>query len=102
MSFDWMPSVRESLAFLDMPAFVRLFQMRAPQIVWFLGAGASRAAGIKTANDMIWDFKQQLYRSQKRLPPTAIPDIGDAVVRNKLQRHFDQFGSYPPENSDDE
>ena len=57
---------------LDTPAFLRLFQLRAAQIMWFLGAGASRAAGIKTAGDMIWDFKQRLYRSQKRLTPSAI------------------------------
>jgi len=41
---------------LDTPAFLRVFQLRASQIMWFLGAGASRAAGIKTASDMIWDF----------------------------------------------
>src|SRR5690606_8596045 len=62
---------------LDTPAFLRLFQLRASQIMWFLGAGASRAAGIKTAGDMIWDFKQRLYRSQKKLPPSAITDIGE-------------------------
>ena len=46
---------------LDTPAFLRLFQLRAAQIMWFLGAGASRSAGIKTAGDMIWDFKQRQY-----------------------------------------
>jgi len=48
---------------LDAPALLRLFQLRGAQIMWFLGAGASRSAGIKTAGDMIWDFKQRLYRS---------------------------------------
>ena len=51
---------------LDIPAYLRLFQLRSTQIMWFLGAGASRSAGIKTAGDMIWDFKQRLYRSQKK------------------------------------
>jgi hypothetical protein len=70
---------------MDVPAFLRLFQLRASQIMWFLGAGASRAAGIKTAGDMIWDFKQRLYRSQKKLPPSAITDIGEPSVQRKLQ-----------------
>jgi SIR2-like domain len=64
--------------------------------MWFLGAGASRAAGIKTAGDMIWDFKQRLYRSQKKLPPSAITDIGEPAVQRRLQAHFDSLGIYPP------
>lgn len=70
--------------------------------MWFLGAGASRAAGIKTAGDMIWDFKQHLYRSLKKLPPSAITDIGDASVRRKLQSHFDALGTFPPAGDETE
>ena len=73
---------------LDTPAFLRLFQLRAAQITCSLGAGSSRSAGIKTAGDMIWDFKQRLYRSQKKLPPSAITDIGEPAVQRKLQAHF--------------
>ena len=87
---------------LDIPAFLRLFQVRATQIMWFLGAGASRSAGIKTAGDMIWDFKQRLYRSQRKLPPSAITDIGEPEVRHKLQAHFDALGEFPPEGSETE
>lgn len=87
---------------LDTPAFLRLFQLRAAQIMWFLGAGASRAAGIKTAGDMIWDFKQRLYRSQKKLPPSAITDVGEPAVRRKLQAHFDALGGFPPAGSETE
>lgn len=87
---------------LDTPAFLRLFQLRAAQIMWFLGAGASRAAGIKTAGDMIWDFKQRLYRSQKKLPPSAITDIGETAVQRKLQAHFDALGGFPPAGSETE
>ena len=83
-----------------MPAFLRLFQLRSSQIMWFLGAGASRSAGIKTAGDIIWDFKQRLYRSQKKLPPTAITDIGEPAVQRKLQAHFDALGGFPPAGSE--
>jgi hypothetical protein len=70
--------------------------------MWFLGAGASRSAGIKTAGDMIWDFKQRLYRSQKKLPPSAITDIGEPAVRRKLQAHFDGLGTFPAAGSETE
>ncbi|MBI3759789.1 MAG: SIR2 family protein, partial [Deltaproteobacteria bacterium] len=87
---------------MDIPAFLRLFQLRAGQIAWFLGAGASRSAGIKTAGDMIWDFKQRIYRSEKKLPPSAITDIGDPAIRRKLQAYFDALGTFPPAGSESE
>jgi NAD-dependent SIR2 family protein deacetylase len=40
--------------------FARRFSLRAPNLMWLLGAGASASAGVPTASDMIWDFKQQL------------------------------------------
>ena len=51
---------------------------------------------------MIWDFKQRLYRSQKKLPPSAITDIGDPIVQRKLQGYFDALGSYPPFGTENE
>jgi hypothetical protein len=86
----------------DVPAFLRVYQMRATNIMWFLGAGASRAAGIQTAGDMIWDFKQRLYRSHKKLPPSAITDPGDPIVRQKLQQYFDSLEGFPAEGANDE
>ena len=83
------------------PFFVS-FSFVSAQIMWFLGAGASRSAGIKTAGDMIWDFKQRLYRSQKKLPPSAITDIGEPAVQRKLQAHFDGLGGFPPAGSETE
>jgi len=87
---------------IDVAGFLRLFQLRTANIMWFLGSGASRAAGIKTAGDMVWDFKERLYRSEKKLSPSAITDIGDPVVRRKLQAHFDALKSYPPIGAEEE
>lgn len=80
---------------MDVATFLRAYQMRSGNIMWFFGAGASRAAGIRTADDMIWDFKQNLYRSHKKLPPNAIADPGDPVVQRKLQRFFDDLPDFP-------
>jgi hypothetical protein len=66
---------------MDLPTFVRLFERRTAQIMWLLGAGASSAGGIKTAGDMIWEFKQKLYCSEKRLSPGAVIDLGNPAVR---------------------
>ena len=43
--------------------FARRFSLRARNLMWFLGAGASASAGLPTAMDMIWEFKQALFIS---------------------------------------
>ena len=87
---------------IDLAAFLRLFEVRGSRVMWFLGAGASRGAGVKTAIDMIWDFKRKIFLSEKRLPPNAITDIGEPEVRAKLQDHFDKSGKFPSRDSEDE
>ena len=85
---------------MDLPRFLRLFQMRTNQIMWLFGAGTSRSAGIKTAWDMIWDFKQKLYCSQKKVPLSAITDLSDPAVQRALQAHFDRVGGFPAAGSE--
>lgn len=64
--------------------------------MWFLGAGASAAAGIPTALDMIWEFKQQLFISQRRVSPKLVGDLSSPTIRAQLQAHIDSAGTFPP------
>lgn len=70
--------------------------------MWLLGAGASAAAGIPTAWDMIWEFKQQLYVSQRRVSPKQVADLANPAVRRELQSFIDGIGSLPAPDSPDE
>jgi SIR2-like domain len=88
--------------FLDVPTFLRKFEQRAAGLMWLLGAGASRASGIKTAGDMIWDFKSRLYRSGRKIPASAVSDLGDSQIRQLLQNFFDVSGAFPSLNSEEE
>lgn len=81
--------------FLAMATFLRKFEQRKSSLMWLLGAGASSASGIKTAGDMIWDFKARLYRSAKSVSASAVSDLGDERTRRILQDYFDKDGSYP-------
>ena len=63
--------------------------------MWFLGAGASASAGIPTAWQMIWEFKQQLFISQRKVPPTSVADLTNASIRQQIQAHIDGSGSLP-------
>lgn len=75
--------------------FARRFAMRANSLMWFLGAGASASAGIPTAADMIWEFKQQLYVSQRRISLKSISDLSNPAVRNQIQSFIDSTESLP-------
>jgi NAD-dependent SIR2 family protein deacetylase len=82
--------------------FARRFSRRGGNLMWLLGAGASAAAGIPTAWDMIWEFKQQLYVSQRRVSAKQVADLANPAVRRELQTFIDGIGSLPAPGSPDE
>ncbi len=82
--------------------FVRRFSLRAANLMWLLGAGASASAGIPTAGDMIWDFKQSLFVSQRRTSPQVVADLSSPVIRARLQAHVDSSGNLPALGAPDE
>ena len=57
--------------------FARRFAMRASNLMWLLGAGASASGGIPTAMDMIWEFKQKRYVSQRRVSSASVEDLSN-------------------------
>ena len=82
--------------------FARRFAMRSGALMWLLGAGASAAAGIPTAGDMIWDFKQQLFVSQRRVSLKSVGDLANSAVRNSLQSFVDGLDRFPSPGAPDE
>ena len=70
--------------------------------MWFLGAGASASAGVPTATDMIWEFKQRLFISQRKVTPQSVADLTNSVVRDQLQAHIDSLGHLPSQGEPDE
>lgn len=87
---------------MNLPDFLRLFPLRAPNIMWFLGAGASAAAGVPTAGHMIWDFKRRLYCAENRRPVQLSPDLADTAFRERLAQYFEAKPGFPPGGSDQE
>lgn len=81
--------------------FARRFSMR-PGLMWLLGAGTSAAAGIPTAGDMIWEFKQQLYVSQRRVSLKSVGDLASSAVRHALQSFIDSLDRFPAPGAPDE
>lgn len=82
--------------------FARRFSLRASNVMWLLGAGASASAGIPTASDMVWEFKQQLFISQRRVAQSAVADLSSPAIRAQLQAHIDSSQQLPSFGSADE
>ncbi len=87
---------------MSIDEFLRLYPLRAQNITWFLGAGASAAAGVPTAYDMIWDFKRSIYCAAERVSVRSCADLGDQAVRSRIQSYFGIENGYPDENSAEE
>ena len=64
---------------------------RSPRFAWFLGAGASRAAGLPTATDIIWDLKWRHYCREENQDIDRA-DLQNDAVRARVQSYFDARG----------
>ena len=82
--------------------FVRRFSLRSQNLMWLLGAGTSASAGVPTAIDMVWEFKQLLFASQRKVPRQVMADLSNPAVRAKLQAHIDSLCRLPPAGASDE
>ena len=87
---------------MNVSEFLRLYPMRAPNIMWLLGAGASAAAGISTAYHMIWEFKRTIYCSTQRVPLGACSDLSNPLIRSRIQGHFNSLPGAPVADSAEE
>ncbi|MGH7065039.1 MAG: hypothetical protein ACREET_13260 [Stellaceae bacterium] len=75
--------------------FARRFPMRAGNLMWLLGTGASVAAGVPTAWGMIGEFKQQLCVSQHSISPKSVAVLANPGVRASLQAFIDGRDRFP-------
>jgi NAD-dependent SIR2 family protein deacetylase len=84
------------------PEFLRAYHARTANLMWFLGAGASAAASIPTADNLIWQFKRSIFCTQQRSSLRLFDDLSSENVRNRLNRYFAETGSFPSPGSPDE
>lgn len=73
---------------------------RPDKFAWFLGAGASRTAGLPTASDIIWDLKRRYYRQEENREVSP-QDIQNDAIRTRIQEFMDARG-FPPLWADEE
>lgn len=71
--------------------FLGHFVQNARQLMWFLGAGTSRTAGMPTATDITWDLKRKYYCLQEN-QDLQTHDINNQSIKRKLQDYLDSKG----------
>ena len=77
--------------------FARRFSVRGANLMWLLGAGASNAAGLPTAHDLMVEFKRMLYVSQSG-QSVRPGDLAELAIRNRIEAHVESLGL--PESGD--
>jgi hypothetical protein len=85
---------------MDQEKFTSVFCARPQNFAWFLGAGASRAAGLPTATDIIWDLKRQYYCREENQEITR-QDVQNSAVRDRIQSFMEARG-FPGQWTDSE
>lgn len=85
---------------LSLAEFTEFYCQRPANFAWFLGAGASRSAGLPTASDLIWILKLRYYcRTENQ--DIDRQDLQLDSVKAKIQSYMDSLG-FPAEWADDE
>ena len=85
---------------LNQSDLIDAVSMRPQNFMWFLGAGTSRAAGLPTALDIIWDLKRRYYCREEN-QDIAQHDVQNEAIRERIQNFMDARG-FPPEGTDGE
>lgn len=86
--------------FIDQKELIGIVSAKPQNFAWFLGAGASRSAGLPSATDLLWDLKRHYYCREENQEITR-QDIQNDAVRDRIQSFMESRG-FPTEWADKE
>ena len=69
----------------ELEKFIIHYLQNSTQIMWFLGAGASRSSGIPTAWDIIWELKCRIYCLAQGKTFSNYSDYTSPAIRDEVQ-----------------
>lgn len=89
-------SVRHSVRVqhVDLHAFARVWSVQRQRLAWLIGAGASAAAGIPTAGQIVDDLLVRMYASAFQTVRSSI-DTADPAVMASIRAYFDGRNGMP-------
>ena len=80
---------------IDQNELIGVISAKPQNFTWFLGAGASRSAGLPSASDILWDLKRHYYCREENQEITR-QDIQNDRVRERIQSFMESRG-FPAE-----
>jgi hypothetical protein len=80
--------------------FTSVYCAKPDNFAWLIGAGASRAAGLPTASDLLWDMKKRYYAREENQAVDR-QDIQNRAVRERIQSFVASRG-FPAEGDEGE
>jgi len=88
---------------LPLDALIRSIGVnKATSHLIFLGSGASVSSGVPSAEQCIWEWKRNIFLTKTPGLEEQFSEISLAGVRQRIQKWFDQQGTYPREGDPDE
>ncbi|MFC1991118.1 SIR2 family protein [Chloroflexota bacterium] len=80
--------------------FISHFVQNAQHLMWFLGAGTSRTAGIPSATDIVWELKRKYYCLHENQDLQS-HDIHNKAIQRKIQNYLDSKGFPSPMSAEE-
>ncbi|MCX5998108.1 MAG: SIR2 family protein, partial [Chloroflexi bacterium] len=98
-----MGSDGENSIILSLDALVRSIGVnKSTSHLVFLGSGASVSSGVPSAEQCVWEWKRNIFLTKNPGLEEQFSEISLIGVRQRIQRWFDQQGTYPSEGDRDE
>lgn len=76
---------------MEQSEFTERFVARPQVFAWFLGAGASRSAGLPTATDILWDMKRRFYCREENQDIDR-QDLQSDAIQQRIQSFMESRG----------
>jgi NAD-dependent SIR2 family protein deacetylase len=88
---------------IEQSELLRIFAVQtSPNLMFFLGAGASVRGGVPTASEMIWIFKREIYCSERGASQEAFRDLTVASNQRCIQEYFESKSGFPSLGAENE
>ncbi|MGH8574124.1 MAG: hypothetical protein ACREX8_16345, partial [Gammaproteobacteria bacterium] len=85
---------RVSVEVVDLGSFARQWAVEGRRVAWLLGAGASAAAGVPTASQIVVDLLARLYADAHRLVLQEVK-LADPAQREQILSYYDGMNGMP-------
>jgi len=76
---------------MEQSELTQRFVARPQAFAWFLGAGASRSAGLPTATDILWDMKRRFYCREENQDIDR-QDLQSDAIQHRIQSFMESRG----------